>query len=98
MQLIFNDKTYIAPPAKGRMVRKAIEMTEKTNFNDLKSADLDNLVDYVAKLFGDQFTIDELYDGLDADKLIPTIMECINSVVGQIGAKAEQFPNVPTES
>jgi len=96
MQIILNEKTYISPPAKGRMVRKAIEITEKTNFENLKTTDLDNLVGYVVELFGAQFTIDDVYDGLPATELLPMVMNCLKSVVADIEAKVEEFPNVPT--
>jgi len=93
MEIILNGKTYIAPAPKARMVRKAIELTEKTNFKEMKAAEFDNLVGFVADLFGNQFTIDDVYDGLEANKLLPIILDCINKVVGSVGAKLEQFPN-----
>ncbi len=92
MQIILNMSTYVAPSPKARMVRKAIEMTEITNFNNMKASDLDNLVSYVVDLFDKQFSIDDVYDGLDADKFLPTLMDCINNVVGTMGAKVEQIP------
>ncbi|MDQ7095942.1 hypothetical protein REC12_20315 [Desulfosporosinus sp. PR] len=91
MEIALNGKIFIAPAPKARMVRKAIEMTEQTNFNAMKSTDLDGLVGYVADLFGGQFTIDDVYDGLDADRLLPTLMDCINTVVGTMGAKVERI-------
>jgi len=93
MEITLNKKTYLAPAPKARMVRKAIEMTEQTNFNNLKAADLDHLVGYVVDLFGQQFTLDDIYDQLEAEQLIPTLMSCINTVVGTLGAKVEQIPN-----
>lgn len=97
MEIILNDKTYIAPAPKARMVRKAIELTDATNFNNLNPEEFDNLVGFVVDLYGKQFTIDDIYDELDADKLMPTIEECLNTVVGRVGAKLEQFPNAQTE-
>ena len=93
MEIVLNSKTYIAPAPKARMVRKAIELTEKTNFKDMKATEFDNLVGFVVNLYGNQFTIDDVYDGLDANKLLPIILDCINKVVGSVGAKLEQFPN-----
>jgi hypothetical protein len=93
MQIQLGDKSYIAPAPKARAVRKAIEITEKINFNNLKAIDLDNLVDYIVQLFDKQFSLDDIYDCLDADKLIPTLMDCINGVAGTMGAKLNQFPN-----
>jgi hypothetical protein len=94
MQITLEGKKFTAPSPKARAVRKAIEITEKVDFNNMKAADLDNLLGYIVDLFGKQFTLDDIYDGLDADKLIPTLMECLNGVVGTLGAKLEQFPNV----
>ena len=97
MQITLREKNFIAPAPKARAVRKAIEITEKVDFNNMKAADLDNLVDYIVQLFDKQFTIDDIYDGLEADKLIPTLMDCINDVVGTMGAKLEKFPNAQAE-
>lgn len=96
MEIKLNDKTFIAPTPKARMVRKAIEITEKADFKNLKTVDLDYLTNYAVDLFGKQFTLDDVYDGLDAEKLIPTLMDCISNVVGTMGAKLEQFPNAQT--
>ena len=93
MQIILGEKTYVAPSAKARMVRKAIEISQNVNFNKLTPEELDVLVQFVVDIFGNKFTIDSVYDGLDADKLISTITECIQGVVGGTAAKIEEFPN-----
>jgi hypothetical protein len=96
MKLIINGKTYVAPTPKARMVRRAIALTQEINFNDLKPEEFDILVGYVVDIFGKQFTIDDIYDGLDADKLMPTIMKCLTDVAGKIGAKLSELPNART--
>lgn len=93
MQITLNDKTFVAPAPKARMVRKAIEITEDIDLHRMKTTDLDNLVSYAVDLYGKQFTIDDMYDGIDAENLIPILMECISGVVGKMGAKLEEFPN-----
>lgn len=92
MDLKLGKKNYSTGAIKAKMVRKAIEVAETTNFNDLKVKDLDTLVDYITELFGEKFTRDEVYDELDADKLIPTLTDCISGVTGGMTAKLEQFP------
>jgi len=93
MELILGDKTYIAPDAKARMVRKAVAIAENTNFNDLKTADLDGLVDFTVSVYGNQFTRDDMYDELDANELIPAIVASIRGITGVMNEKLEQFPN-----
>jgi hypothetical protein len=93
MELILGNNTFVAPAPKARMVRKAIEITEGVNFEDMKSTDLDNLVSYIVDLFNKQFTIDDIYDNMAASELISTLTNCITGVVRTMGAKLEQFPN-----
>lgn len=89
MELTLNDKTYVANTVKARMFRKAIEINEQIDFNQLKAKDLDTLIDFMVGAYGNQFTRDELYDGLDADKLIPTLSESISGIVNGVAEKLE---------
>jgi hypothetical protein len=71
----------------------ALAMTEIIDTKNMKTADVDSLMNYIVDLFGRQFTIDDIYDGLDADKIQSTLLECVGGIVGTMGAKLEQFPN-----
>jgi hypothetical protein len=92
MEIILNGTTYYAPAPKSRAVRKAMELTKNVNLSDITPEDFDGLIDYLVEIYGRQFTINDVYDNLDADKLIPALMECISSVIGQMGATLERFP------
>jgi hypothetical protein len=83
------EKTFTVPFVKARMFRRALEITKKYDLNDVDVETLDVLVSYVVELFNNQFTIDDVYDGVPADKLIPTILDCINSVVGVAGKSSD---------
>lgn len=89
MQITLNiegkDNTFAVPFVSARMFRKTLEINKKFNVNDLGPEDLDGMVDYVVDLFKGQFSRDQLYDGLPADQLIPTVMECIKTVTGNNG-------------
>ncbi len=78
------DKTYIVDFISARMVRRTIEVSNGINFESLSPEELDKLIDYIVELFGNQFTRDDVYDGLSSKDLIPTITKCINEVVGQM--------------
>ncbi|CAI3674163.1 phage tail assembly chaperone G [Clostridium neonatale] len=93
MDIVLNYKTYVMPKVKTRMLRKAVEVNEKIDFNNLKTQDLDELIDFVVSLYGNQFTRDEFYDELDADKLIETLNNSINGIVGTMSDKLNEFPN-----
>ncbi len=93
MEISLNNKSYVMPKVKTRMLRKAIEINENIDFNNLKTKDLDGLVDFVVELYGNEFSRDDFYDGLDADKLIETLNSSINGIVGTMGNKLNEFPN-----
>jgi hypothetical protein len=83
------EKTFTVPFVKARMFRRALEITKKYNLNDVDVETLDILVSYVVELFNNQFTIDDFYDGVPADKLVSTILDCINKVIGKVGTNKD---------
>ena len=66
------------------MVRRTIEVSQGVDFDNITPEELDKLIDYIVELFGNQFTRDDVYDGLQSKDLIPTITKCINEVVGEM--------------
>ena len=79
------DRTFVADFISARMLRKTIDISKNINFDALSADELDIMVDYLVQLFGKQFTIDDVYDGLPSKELIPKLIECINEVVGDMG-------------
>ena len=84
LKLDKKDKTYTTGFISARMVRRTIEVSKQVNFASLSPEELDILIDYVVELFDNQFTRDDVYDGLASKDLISTITKCINEVVGQM--------------
>jgi hypothetical protein len=78
------EKTYTTGFISARMVRRTIEVSQGVDFDNISPEELDKLIDYIVELFGNQFTRDDVYDGLQSKDLIPTITKCINEVVGEI--------------
>lgn len=89
MELKLGDKTYVTDPPKARVLRMAIGISEQVDFAQLKTKDLDKLADLVVDIYRKQFTRDEFYDLLPADKLISTLSESISGIVGGVTEKAE---------
>lgn len=84
----------------GRMFRRTIEMQKLFRQRDdgktvVDEAHLDSMVDYVVELFGRQFDRDQFYDGIDARKMLPTIVACINEVVSGASEAVGADPNDP---
>jgi hypothetical protein len=78
------EKTYTTGFISARMVRRTIEVSQGVDFDNITPEELDKLIDYIVELFNNQFTRDDVYDGLQSKDLIPTITKCINEVVGEM--------------
>ena len=85
-------KTFIAPEIKGRMLRRAIEF-QKIDESTFDVTTLDNLVNFIVELFGNKFTVDDVYDGINIKLLFPTLMKCVNEVINQFNESVNEFPN-----
>jgi hypothetical protein len=92
------EKNFTAPFISGRMLRKTLDIAKTTNFDNVDGSTLDDLADYVCELFKGQFSQDEFYDGIEANKLLSTVIYCVNEVVGKVGKATEaiQDPNDQT--
>lgn len=83
IKLTLNDKeqVFMAPRPKGRTIREAAALMEETDLNKITASVIDQIIDFVVAAFGGQFTRDDVYDGLYADELMPTILEIVNKLV-----------------
>lgn len=89
---IIETKIYTALKVKTRALREAISINQKIDFKNLKDTDLDELVDFVCGIYGNKFTQDEFYDGLDADKLTKTLNNAINGIISPATDTLNKFP------
>ncbi len=84
MELKLNNKTYATGEIKAKAFRKSIEIKEKVDFNNMDGAGMDTVVDFIAELYGNQFTRDEFYEGMNAKELIPTISRSVNGILTDV--------------
>jgi len=90
------DKEFIQDFIPARMFRKTMEMQSKlTKGVDEKA--LDSMAGYVVEMFGNQFTLDQFYDGLDARRMVPTITDTIKEIVGGASEALGADSNSPNE-
>jgi len=92
MELKLNEKTFVIVSPKARMFRDALAVKEEVDFNDLKTVDLDKMVDFICKVYGKQFTRDEVYDGLEVEELLEAFTGAINGTTGGATATLDRFP------
>jgi hypothetical protein len=80
-----NRHTYTIGTIKAKMLRKAVGITETLKDGNITTESLDSLVAFLCECYGDKFTIDEVYDGLEAKKLMSTIASTISYINGSVG-------------
>lgn len=87
------EKTYKTGFIKSRMVRKALELSEKNGgLAKINTGILDKLVDFCVEVYGKQFTEEDIYEGLESHKLYPTLLKCITDIASDLEEKAEEMP------
>lgn len=86
------EKTFVVPFVKGRMFRRVLEIYKEYDLDNLNPETLDTLVDFIVDCFNGQFSRDDFYDGVAADKMAKTIMDYVNKIAG-IGTKGDTDPN-----
>lgn len=87
-------KTYLQPAfIKGSVIREGIKIGKQLdNEDDINEDIIDQLALFVSsKLYNNQFTADELIDGIDARKLIEELMSQLTTVFGEISGQGKNL-------
>ncbi|MBV4423155.1 phage tail assembly chaperone G [Clostridium tyrobutyricum] len=97
IKIKLNDKEYTMPKPKTKTIRNTLELlNQKVDFSHVPTEYLDEIVNYVCDVFGNQFNANDVYEGLDADKIMPKFKECSNSILDNIGLSLNNLPNEKT--
>src|SRR5699024_12331541 len=86
-------KTFHQPTfLKGSIVREGVKLgNEMNNADDVDGDMIDKLCKFVAdRLYDEQFTADELLDGIDAREVIPTLAGGLRRIVGVVAGSEKR--------
>lgn len=81
------EKIFVSKSIKARILRKAMAITSSVNFSDVSVENLDTVVGFLCDVYGNQFSIDDVYDGIESDKLMPLLISTISAVIGGTASK-----------
>lgn len=90
------DKKFVAPFISARMLKNTIKQFGDTETKTDEST-IDEMVAYIVDIFGKQFTIDQLYDGIASGELISKFTECVQNVTGNLQVKSAALASNSTE-
>lgn len=74
-------KTFSPVFVSARHMRKALELRTDLDFTNLAAEDLDQVVAFICEVYGGQFTIDDVYDGMNNDELDTFIGDTLLTVI-----------------
>lgn len=91
------EKTFSVPFVKGRIFRKALKMNKTLNSGELTEALLDELIEFVCEVFNNQFTPEQVEDGLPVDGYMETLrgvfFEVINRATSSLKGGSDTSKN-----
>lgn len=86
------EKRFVTPKKiKGTMWRHAALVAEEIESKQVLIADLDSHLQFVCDIFGNQFDIGQLEDGIDARDIMKTIYATTLFVMGQVSIASEML-------
>lgn len=86
------EKRFVTPKrVPGNLWRQAAMVAEEIESGDVLIADLDSHLQFVCSVFGNQFSIQELEEGVDARDVMKIIYAVTVFVMGQVSIAAEML-------
>lgn len=77
------EKTFTNDFIKARVFRNALKMNEKMKEagNEITLDTFDDMIGFVVSVFENQFTVDDMWDGMELGQLQSDLMRVFNSVL-----------------
>lgn len=86
------NKRFVTPKKiNGIFWRQAATISDEIETNNVLIADLDGYLQFVCEVFGNQFTIDELENGIDARDILKVVYAICIFVMGQVSVAMEML-------
>ncbi|AHN22699.1 phage tail assembly chaperone G [Lysinibacillus varians] len=85
------EKTFTNDFIKARIFRNALKMNEemRKEGNEISVVTFDEMMGFIVNVFDNQFTVDELWDGLETGNFQDEIMRVFNSVLNMGGLETK---------
>lgn len=76
------EQTFTPDFIPGRVLREAISFQAKQSKKDsIDEEDVDDMINIIVKAYGKQFSIDDVYDGVDARNFMNVIKEQLTEII-----------------
>lgn len=85
------DKGFTAPFIPARMLKRTIVIGETISKNSSDPNNFDTMAQYIVDIYGKQFTVDNVLDGLSSVDLISEFTNCMIAVTGELNTKVDKL-------
>lgn len=75
-----NTKIFTTPHVSAIHFRKLMEYDQTIDYMNMSLENTDELAGFVCSVFGDQFTVDDLYEGVSSYQLMPLFLDVFSFV------------------
>lgn len=82
LNLKSEEKIYTSPFISSRNYRTLMVFDQEIDYMDMTVEDTDKIAGFVCSVFGDQFTVDQFYDGTPSHHLLDTFLDVFAVVRG----------------
>lgn len=69
------EKIFTTPFVSARSYRKLLDYDKTIDYTNMDADDYDEIIGFTCNVFGDQFTVDEFWDGIASSKLNETLLD-----------------------
>jgi hypothetical protein len=92
------EKTFSVPYVKGRIFRRALKMNKMFGVGiEITPEVMDQLADFVCEVFNNQFTPEDVWDGLPVDGILPRLQGVFFDVIDRATKSTEGSSNSKNE-
>jgi len=78
---IIEVRTFVTNKIKTRLASRAMEIEKEIIKNDGTPEGMNKIADFMCEAYGNRFTRDELFDGLELNQLVPALKEILGGVI-----------------
>ena len=96
LKIKLNDKTYGLDKIKASALKKILSFQKrnaimqaqaKATGEDISEEIIDMMAEFLVSVYDKQFTVEELWDGLELSELQPAFNETVNTIMSAFGAE-----------
>ena len=86
------NRTYVCTHLNGLIYKEFFEKAEKLN-GEIDKDSLNELIDFVCKVYGNKFSVDDFLEGVELDKMLSTIVSVFNETGAMIVQDKKNIDN-----